>query len=493
MAYRIAKNKKPHTIAEDLIKPCAEKIAELMIGPEAKKKIQQISLSNTTIRRRIDEMADDVCQQVCTKIKQSKIQASFQLDESTDTALESQLIAFTRYENRGTMKEEYLFCNSIPTTTTAADVKVIVESFFKANGLTWLNFKHICTDGAPAMVGCRGGFITLVKDEWPHITSSHCSLHRYALASKTLPEHLMEVMDAAVHIINFIRARAKNLRLFQVLAEEMGAQHMGLLYYTKVRWLSRGKCLTRLYELRAEVDIFLRDNHSNLQVHFDNEDFLIMLAYLPDVFGRLNEINITLQGRDITVSDVQDKLVGLSARMAVWLARIKDGSTASFPSLDELLHVKGIELPVGLKNDIIQHLESVVAEFGRYFDDAPLVVPWHKSPFNTDIDPYEEEAEELAELKVSTAMKLAFKHKEDISSFWLSAREAFPIMSQKASVMLVQFATTYLCESGFSDLSVIKTKARNRLDVRSDMRLAISKTEPNIMSLVQAQQEQPSH
>ncbi|CAM1328904.1 Uncharacterised protein r2_g3807 [Pycnogonum litorale] len=35
------------------------------------------------------------------------------------------------------------------------------------------------------MVGVRGGFVTLVKNEWPHVTSSHCSLHRYALASKT--------------------------------------------------------------------------------------------------------------------------------------------------------------------------------------------------------------------------------------------------------------------------------------------------------------------
>ena len=142
-----------------------------------------------------------------------------------------------------------------------------------------------------------------------------------------------------------------------------------------------------------------------------------MLAYLADVFGRLNEMNLSLQGRDVTVSDVQDKFAGLSARMGVWQARIKAGSTSSFPFLDEHLETKRIELPVGIKTCIIGHLEIVSAEFRSYFDDAPLPVPWHRDPFNTEIDPIEEAAEELAELKVSNAIKLAFKNKEDVSSF----------------------------------------------------------------------------
>uniref|UniRef100_UPI00358F567B protein FAM200C-like n=1 Tax=Myxine glutinosa TaxID=7769 RepID=UPI00358F567B len=447
VAYRIAKCKKPHTIAEDLIKPCTEKMVELMIGPEAKKKIQQVSLSNDTIRRRIDDMAADVCRQVCSEIKQSTLQASLQLDESTDTALESQLIAFARYERKGKMKEEFLFCNTLPTTTTAADIKAIVDSFFEADGL----------DSSASFAGSHGR------------------------------------LDVTVKVINFICAKAKNHRLFQLLANEIGAEHVGLLFHTKVRWLSRGKCLSRLYELRVEVEIFLRDNENNLHVHFDNEEFIMMLAYLADIFGRLNEMNQSLQGRDMTVSDVQDKFAGLSARMEVWQARIKAGSTASFPFLDEHLQTQRIELPVSIKDCITRHLDNLSAEFKSYFDDAPLDVPWHKDPFNAKIEPTEDEAEELAELKVSKAMKLVFSNKEDLSTFWLSVQDAYPLLSKKASVMLIQFATTYLCESGFSDLATIKTKSRNRLDVGNDIRLAVSKTEPDIRGLVRQAQQQVSH
>ena len=68
-------------------------MAEIMIGSGAKKKIQQVSLCNDTIRQWIDDMAN-VYQQVCSEIKQCTLQTSIQLDEYTDIALESHLIAF---------------------------------------------------------------------------------------------------------------------------------------------------------------------------------------------------------------------------------------------------------------------------------------------------------------------------------------------------------------------------------------------------------------
>jgi hypothetical protein len=40
------KEKKPHTLSEELIKPCALEIEKNVLGSEAHKKIQQIPLSN---------------------------------------------------------------------------------------------------------------------------------------------------------------------------------------------------------------------------------------------------------------------------------------------------------------------------------------------------------------------------------------------------------------------------------------------------------------
>ena len=70
---------------------------------------------------------------VSSEIKQSTLQASIQLDESTDSALESHLTAFVRYKKRKKMKEEFLFSNTLSATITAADVKALVGSFFAVN------------------------------------------------------------------------------------------------------------------------------------------------------------------------------------------------------------------------------------------------------------------------------------------------------------------------------------------------------------------------
>ena len=141
---------------------------------------------------------------------------------------------------------------------------------------------------------------------------------------------------------------------------------------------------------------------------------------------------------------------------------------------------------------MIKHLEIVCAEFRSYFNNASLPALWHKDPFNTEVNPMAEEAEELAEFKVLNAMKQAF-NKSDLPSFWLSLHDSYPVLRKTASVMFVQFSTTYLCKARFSDLVTIKTKSRNCFDARNDIRLAQSKTESNIKGLLKRRQAQTLH
>ena len=79
------KSKKPHIIGETLIKPCFLKVTEEILGKEAAKKIQNIPLSNNTVKSRIGNMSQDIEKQLICLIKKSPWFA-LQCDESTDVA-----------------------------------------------------------------------------------------------------------------------------------------------------------------------------------------------------------------------------------------------------------------------------------------------------------------------------------------------------------------------------------------------------------------------
>ena len=64
----IAKVGKPHTIAERLVKPAMLICAEELLGEQAANILKKIPLSNDTIKRRQDEMAKNLEEQLVEKL-----------------------------------------------------------------------------------------------------------------------------------------------------------------------------------------------------------------------------------------------------------------------------------------------------------------------------------------------------------------------------------------------------------------------------------------
>jgi hypothetical protein len=55
-----------------------------------------------------------------------------------------------------------------------------------------------------------------------------------------------------------------------------------------------------------------------------------------------------------------------------------------------------------------------------------------------------------------------------------AVRNDYPSISNKAVKVSLPFVKTYLCETGFSDAGVMKTKYRSRLIIEKERRVAIS-------------------
>ena len=75
------------------------------------------------------------------------------------------------------------------------------------------------------MLGSRSGFVKKVKEFAPKAKGTHSFVHRYALASKTLPTALQEILDSVLRIVNFIKAGSLNTRQFKELCNEINSIH----------------------------------------------------------------------------------------------------------------------------------------------------------------------------------------------------------------------------------------------------------------------------
>lgn len=185
----------------------------------------------------------------------------------------------------------------------------LIDDFFKKHSIEWEKLCGVCTDGALAMLGCKSGFQSLVKRVNPEVIGTHCMIHRQVLTTKTLPEPFKEVLNRVIKAVNFVKSRPLVTRLFKVLCEDLGSTHDALLFHKEVRWLSKGKALKRLFELKEELQIFFASqNASEYELLFTEDEFMLCkLAYLVDTFEIFNSVNIGLQGKESTIISLSEK------------------------------------------------------------------------------------------------------------------------------------------------------------------------------------------
>lgn len=499
VAFMIAKSKKPYTIAEELILPAAIKICEIIHSDKIANPLKSIPISNDSINRRIDSMGYNIKSKLITRIKQSTYFA-IQLDESTDITNYAKLMVFVRYAHNFEIYDDLLFLGEFLTTTKGIDIFLKVNEFFIDNRLEWMKCIGICSDGAAAMTGRYSGFIAEVKKISPNAKHINCLIHREQLVFRKICPEINEVMCSVIKIVNYIKNRAVNSRLFSTLCKEMGSLHKVLLYHTEIRWLSRGKVLNRIIELKDELRLFLLDKNPDLASLFNNQKWMCLLFYLADFFDKVNQLNLSLQGKYTNIIVLNTKLVAFQQKLSYWSNEFNSGNIEIFPCLDEFLTSNEILLPIDVKSTIMNHLEETKLFFAKYFPniDRDKKYDWIRTPFAPTLQydhiPWKVR-EELIEIRSDNTLEIEFNSKS-ISEFWLRRQEEYPTIANEALLNLIPFATTYLCETAFSSLLLIKNKHRSCLSnnlIEQNLRICVSDISPDIDDLCQEMQSHPSH
>ncbi|XP_065127289.1 SCAN domain-containing protein 3-like [Paramisgurnus dabryanus] len=251
--------------------------------------------------------------------------------------------------------------------------------------------------------------------------------------------------------------------------------------------------MTRVFELREELQKFLSDKQSPLATHFSYKSWLAKQAYLSDIFMTLNDLNLTMQGRMADTFRLADKIAGFKAKLKTWARRINRVVFDMFSNLSSFSKdAEGLGL---LKHC---HLTSLSDEFERYFPsekDPRNGKEWMRNPFQ-DYDGQNQlssrQEDQLLELRNDGGLKTVFIS-TPLTSFWIKASKEYTEISTLALKTLLPFPTSYLCEAGFSAMTSTKTRLRNRLDVRNTLHVSLSTIKPRYDVFVAAKQSQGSH
>ena len=156
---------------------------------QAVHKLKVMYMSASTVKRRIEELAEDVKNKVIKMVKDSP-SYSIHIDESTEVSIKALLLCFVKVECEGELLEE-LFCSlSLPGRTTSFEIFNALDSYFLEHRIEREKYIGICTDGAANMTGHRSGVVVKVEFiSHTDILSTHCIVQREHIVAKKCPQN----------------------------------------------------------------------------------------------------------------------------------------------------------------------------------------------------------------------------------------------------------------------------------------------------------------
>ena len=163
--------------------------------------IDNIQLSRRTVTRRAETIGNEI--RITVKQLIDECDAfSICLDESTYINDNAQLIIWVRTSKAQIISEDILSVSNLAITTTAEDIMAEVTRIFEEFCIDPSKLVSITTDGAASMCGIKSGFVTRMKNVYPHVFSLHCILHQESLCAKMAIPEAKPFADFIMRIVN---------------------------------------------------------------------------------------------------------------------------------------------------------------------------------------------------------------------------------------------------------------------------------------------------
>ncbi|KAI4888758.1 hypothetical protein NFI96_007104 [Prochilodus magdalenae] len=506
LAWNIARAKKPYS-EEEFIKSCLSD-ALAILSPQnehLKRMVSELQLSRHTVEHRISDINKAIETQLYSDLEKCQYY-SIALDESCDVQDKPQFAVFVRSVTENcTIKEELLDIVPLKDRTRGIDMKETLMTVVEKANLPLSKLTAIATDGAPSMMGSVNGLVGLCKsdDRFPEFWTFHCIIHQEQLVSKKL--NLDHVMKPVLEIVNFIRTHALNHRQFRNLIAELDENlPSDLPLHCNVRWLSRGKVISRFFGLLNQVKLFLEEKHKDYP-ELSDPQWILDLAFLVDMLHHLDRLNLDLQGKLKMLPDLVQSVFAFVNKLKLFKTHLKKGELTHFPSVSNA-SAQAAEVLKRRTAHYATLLENLQQSFEDRFHELQVKRPqitFLVNPFAADSDCLkpplvtDEAASQMEMIELFEDDRLRSVLSEGTLDFWkIVPMEKYPNVKQAALKLLSMFGSTYVCETVFSTLKHVKSKHRSVLTdthVKELLRVASTEYKPDLKRIVENKECQKSH
>ncbi|XP_076063867.1 general transcription factor II-I repeat domain-containing protein 2A isoform X1 [Oratosquilla oratoria] len=515
IAHILAKYSRPFSDGE-IMKKCiisaVERLSEAL-PVEYKKRLMStannIPLSSSTITRRVEHISREMKSNLIKKMASCHFM-SLLIDESTDIGGVRQLLCFVRFvHDNGNVSEEFLNVIPISERATGEDIFIALMVFFKENSIDSNKLISLVTDRTPTMISLHRGLVAHLAQSLPDIIDYHCFNHVELFCNHIGTEEVKNFLVVIVKLINFLMSKPLSRRLLKLLHEEMQSLQNEFVMHVDVCSLSKGKTLSRVWELFDEIKTFLSENFSGKFPEIYSDDFKIAFSFYVDFLSILNELNLELQMKSKLVTDLYDTITVFQCKLLLITEELEEGLLHNFPELKRTLqeccqnfcpdYVKLSIMSLSKEFQIrFEHLKIHIERFELCCNPVQFDVNKLKAVFSQHELPTAEL--ELCEMQASTVIKLLHTN-SSCEDFWkTSETKKFPLIRAEALKVLCLFGRTCICEAAFSFVNNLKNKNfKKRARISQDhlehcLRVALSsKEEVNLENLVSEIQSQGSH
>lgn len=283
---------------------------------------KKFSCARTKTSAVLDHMAKVTHQSLKDRLKNQPFTIS--TDGSNDSKSKLYPVVVRTFDEvAGEVRSDLLSVPECKDSATGENIFKLLDAELQSNNIPWTNCLSLGCDNANVMTGMKKGVFAFVKKEHKSVALSGCVCHLIHIAAEKAASCFpFSIDNILVNIFYYLDKSSKRQTNLAKLQEVYNTEQRKILKHVPTRWLSVGKCLSRILSNWDALKEFFSEELKNaapsqkvrleeLKKFFRSPTSKLYCLYLSHIITVFEKINTELQTEIPMVHKLHRKLQSL--------------------------------------------------------------------------------------------------------------------------------------------------------------------------------------